>query len=70
MMTTGPIFTDLLPQDLVKTRRREIPDGTFPIALKLDNHLGSSAERYGQYNVQSRGFETPRHLSVTRLTAS
>ena len=44
----GPLFTrrtDVLPQDLVKSRRREIRVQTFPIALKFDRHLGSSAAK-------------------------
>ena len=50
----------------------------FPIALKFNRHLGSSAakpnacqtsERYDHYNIQSRGFETSRDLALRRLTA-
>ena len=39
-----PLFTkrmDVLPQDVVKSRRREIRVWNFPIALKIDRHLGS-----------------------------
>ena len=43
----------------------------FPVALKFDRHLGSSAaemrqisERYEHYKFQSRGFETSRDLTV------
>ena len=42
----GPLFTkrtDVLPQDLMKSRSREIRVDTFPIALKFDRQLGSSA---------------------------
>ena len=35
--------TDVLPQDLVKSRNREIHIYTFSIALKFDRHLGSGA---------------------------
>ena len=41
-----PLFTkrkNVLPQDLLKFRSREIRVYTFPIALKLNKHLGSSA---------------------------
>ena len=50
----------------------------FPIALKFDSHLSSSAcraascqisERYDHYNIQSHGFEASRDLVVRRLTA-
>ena len=43
----GPLFTkstDVLSQDLVKSRRREIGCNNDRIALKFDKHLGSSAE--------------------------
>ena len=43
---TGPLFTkrtDFLPQDLVKSRSREILVYSFPVALKFDKQLGSSA---------------------------
>ena len=43
---SGALFTkltDALPQDLVKSRSREIRVYTFPIALKFERHLGSSA---------------------------
>ena len=59
----GHLFTkrtDVLPQDLAKSRSREIRIWTFPIALKFDRHLGSTAaeacqipERYNHYNIQS-----------------
>ena len=41
-----PLFTertDVLPQDLLMSRSREIRVYAFPIALKFDWHLGSSA---------------------------
>ena len=41
-----PLFTkrtDLLPQDLMKSRSRENRGYTFPIPLKFDRHFGSSA---------------------------
>ena len=42
----GPLFTkrtDILPQDLVKSRRREIGCYNDRIALKFDRHLGITA---------------------------
>ena len=35
--------TDVFPQDLAKPRSHDIYGKTFPIALKLDRHIGSSA---------------------------
>ena len=35
--------TDVLPQDLVKSRIREIQVYTFPIPLKFDGHFDSRA---------------------------
>ena len=74
----GPLFTkmtDALPQDLVKTRNREIRVYTFLIALKFDRHLGSAAaempvnflQRCDHYNIQSSGFETSWDLAVRRV---
>ena len=43
---SGPLFTkptDVLPQDFVKSRSCEIQVYTFPIVLKFDGHLSSSA---------------------------
>ena len=43
----GPLLTKqmgALPQDRVKSRSREIRVYTFPIALKFDRHIGSSAD--------------------------
>ena len=43
---TWPLFTrqtDILPQDLVKSRRCKIWVYTFPIALKFNRHLSSNA---------------------------
>ena len=45
-LEAGPIFTkwrDVLPQDLVKSRSREIGCCNNPVALKFDRHLGSDA---------------------------
>ena len=42
----GPLFTkwtDVLPQDLVMSRSREIRVSAFPFALKSDRHISSSA---------------------------
>ena len=41
----GPLFTkwtDVLRQDLVKPRSREIQVQTFPVSLKFDRRFGSS----------------------------
>ena len=41
----GPLFTkrtDVLPQDLAKSRSLKIHIQTFPIALKFDRHLDCS----------------------------
>ena len=46
MHICGPLFTkqtDVLLQDLVKSRSYEIQVETFQIALKFDRHLCSSA---------------------------
>ena len=45
MINPGPLFTertDVLPQDLVKSRSREIGCYNDLIALKFDNHLDSA----------------------------
>ena len=42
----GHLFTEqtsVLPQDLVKSRGRDIRVWTIPIPLKFDRHIGSSA---------------------------
>ena len=44
--TTESLFTkgtDVFPQDIVKSRSREIRVYTFPIALKFERHPGSIA---------------------------
>ena len=72
----GPLFTkraDVLPQDFVKSRIREVRVQTFPIALKFHRHMrcrdaSQISERYDDYNIQSRGFETSRDFLVKRLT--
>ena len=46
ILFSGPWFTkrtDVLPQDLVKSRSREIPVQTYLIALEFDKHLVSDA---------------------------
>ena len=73
----GPLFTkrtDVLPQDLVKSRSHEIRVEIFPIALQFDRqqccrHACKISERYDNCNIQSRVFETWRDLAVRRLTA-
>ena len=63
-------LTRASPQDLVKSRYREIRVSAFPIALKIDSHLGSNAteisEWYDHYNIRSRSFETSQDLTVRR----
>ena len=42
----GPLFTkwtNVLPQDRVKPRSREIRIETFPTTLKIDRHFGRNA---------------------------
>ena len=42
-----PLLTkwrDIIPQDVVKSRRCEIRVQTFPSGLKFDTYIGSSAE--------------------------
>ena len=44
--TLGPLFTkrtDVLPQDIAKSRSWEIRFQTFPIALNFERHIGSTA---------------------------
>ena len=43
------IQTDVLPQDLVESRSRDIRVQTFPISLKSDRHLGGSAAEMPVY---------------------
>ena len=65
----GPLFTkraDVLPQDLVKTRNHKIRISTFPIALKCDRHLGSSAAEM-PVKFQSDTVITTSNLDLTRL---
>ena len=69
--------TEVLPQDLVKSRRREIRVLDFSNcseiwqATRQQRFLDACPilERYDHYNIQSRGFETSRDLAVRRLTA-
>ena len=66
----GSLFTkrtDILPQDFVKSRSREIRVKTFPIALKFDRGASQISERYDHCDIQT--FETSRDLMVRRLTA-
>ena len=73
LVRPGPLVTkrtEILPQDLVKYRSREIHLQTFPIALKFDRQRCWDAcqflERYDHYNAQSRDFETSRDLTLRR----
>ena len=72
-----PGLYSLLPQDLVKSRSREIRIVSSPIALKFDRHLGSTAIEMPvifQSNTiiitsKSHDFETSRDFAVRRVTA-
>ena len=66
---SGHLFTkrtDVLPQDLVKPRGREIHVQTFPITLKFDRHLGSSAAEM-PVKFQSNTITLTPYLSASRL---
>ena len=60
--STSTKRANVLPQDLANSRSREIQVYTFPIALKFDRLRCRDAceisERYDNYKIQSRGFET------------
>ena len=65
----GPLFTkqtDVLPQDLVKFRGREIPVQTVSIALKFDRHLDSSAAEM-PVKFQSDAIIITSNLAASRL---
>ena len=67
--TTGPGYlfikrTDVLRQDLVKSRGRKVRIGTFLIVLEFDWHLGSSA---AELPVE---FQTDRIIIAPNLAAS
>ena len=54
---------DVLPQDIVKSRSREIRCCNYRIALKWDRHLGkAAAEVPDKCQGDSHGFETSRDL--------
>ena len=60
----GPVFTkqtDILPQDLVKSRSRFL---NFPIALKFDKHLGNRAAE------TPVGFQSDTIIITSNLVAS
>ena len=51
----GPLFnkrTDVLPQDLVKSRSRDIGCHNDRIALKFDRHLGSAGNAMGKVQTE------------------
>ena len=64
-----PLFTrltDVIPHDLLKSRSHEIRIQTFPIALKFDRHLDSSAaERPDKF--QSSTIIMRSNLAAVRL---
>ena len=65
------LHTDVLPQNLEKSRNREIHIYIFSIALKIwlappqqrCRDACKISERYNHNNTQSCGFETPRDLT-------
>ena len=62
----GPLFTkrtDLLPQDLVKSRSREMWVYTFTIALKVERHIGNAVE-------MSVKFQSDTIIVTSNLVAS
>ena len=76
---SGLLFTkqmEVFLQDNVKSSSHGILVKTFPITLKFDSHLGSSAAEmpvkfqsdYDQYNIQSCGIDTSQDLVVRHLT--
>ena len=68
---TGHLFTkraDVLPQDLAKSRSCEIRVYTFPIVLKFDRHLGSTAaEMSVKYQSDTIITSLPSDLAVSIL---
>ena len=76
-----PLFikqTDVLQQDLMKSRSQEIQVKTLAITLKSERHRGGSAtaiincqitERHDPHNIQYYRFETSRNLAARRLNA-
>ena len=49
LIPPGPLFTkryNVFPQNIAKTRSREIGCYNDPIALKFDRHLGSGAVKF------------------------
>ena len=65
----GPLFTkqtDVLPQDPVKSRSREIRVFTVSIALKFKRHLGSSAVEM-PVKFQSYVINITPNIAVSRL---
>ena len=64
-----PLFTkqtDVLLQDLAKPRSREIRVLTFPVALKIDRHLGSGASEM-PVKFQSGTIFIAPNLATSRL---
>ena len=58
--------SDVLPQDLMKSRSHEIRVIIFPIALKIDRHVGSSdAEMHVE--LQSNTIIVTSNLAASRL---
>ena len=58
--------TDFLPQNLLKSRSRKIWVYTFPIALKFDRRLGSSAAEMPD-NLQSDTIIITSNLVASKL---
>ena len=69
----GPLFTkrmDVSPQDIVKSRSREIRCYDDRIALKLLPKCVWNLRAIGNAKPESRGFETSRDPVVRRPSAS
>ena len=67
IIASGPLFTkrtDVFPQDLVKSRSREIHVYTFTIVLKFDRHIGSSTVEL------SVKFRSDTNIITSNLAAS
>ena len=58
--------TDVLPQDLMKSRSRKILVQAHPIALKFDRHIGNSADEM-PVKCQSDGIIIKPNLAASSL---
>ena len=68
----GPLFTkptDALPQNLVKSRSREIQVYNYPIVLTFDKHIGSNSAEM-PVKIQSNTIIITSNLAASRLHES